>query len=98
MVAWFYYKMLVPRQNLFIRSVVLAGNVRVFEIGPVVDEGTDLHLRSELRHSADMVTMKMSYKDVVDMVQSGGFCGSNNPIGIAALEAGPAGIDQERLT
>ena len=69
------------------------GFVAGFAIRAVIDEGSDGDAVDQLRDAAGVIDVVVGEQDVVDAGEAGLFCGGDDAVGIAAIIAGPAGID-----
>src|SRR5579862_42829 len=83
---------------LFVSRIVGAGHFGVLQIGPVIDEGSDLDTSDQLRNATNVVAMIVRDQDIVDLLDAGVVGGRHNAIRIAAFIIRPARIDQERLS
>jgi len=66
-----------------------------FAIFSVIDESADGNAFGELRNAADVVVVIMSDQDKVDFVDTGVVSGGDDALGVAAVVAGPAGVDEQ---
>ncbi len=82
--------------GLDVGGVVVTGNVGVFAVLAVIEELADLDALDEIRHSADVIDMEVGDEHLVDFGDAGVFHCGLNALGIAAVVAGPAGIDEQR--
>ena len=60
----------------------------------MIDEGADGQLAGELRHAAHVVLVEVRDQQVIDCLHAGVLGGRGDAVGVAAVVAGPAGIDQ----
>jgi hypothetical protein len=90
----FDHNMRVARDSLLIRSVIGASDFGVFEIGAVIDEGSDLDAIHQLRNAANVVAMIVGDQNVIELLEPGLVRRSNNAVGVPAFISGPAGIDE----
>ena len=58
-IAGFHNQVLVPSQDLLVRSVVLFRVIGVLKIPSVINKCSDFKALGELRHAADVITMKV---------------------------------------
>src|ERR1700739_38786 len=77
---------------------VVARDVGVFAVDAVIEELADLDMLNEIRHAAYMIGVEVGDEHLVDHRTAGVFHCRLNALGIAAIVAGPAGIDQQRVT
>jgi hypothetical protein len=64
----------------------------------VVNESTDLYVFDEIRYAAYVIGVVMRDQDVVDLRDARIFHCCLDAIDVAAIVAGPAGIDEQRST
>jgi len=72
--------------------------VRGFAVFAVIDEGSYRNARHELRHTSHMVGVKMGDQHVINLADPGQLSRSDDAIGVAAIVAGPARINEQRIT
>ena len=63
----------------------------------VIDEGANRHARRQRRDAADVIGVVVRHDEVVDPRQPGLLHRRRDAIGVAAVEAGVARVDQQRL-
>ncbi len=73
------------------------GGLAGFDRGAVIDERLHRHARDELGHAAHVVPVIVRHDEVVDLRQARALDRGRNAIGVAAVEAGPSGVDEHRL-
>jgi len=79
-----------------IGGVVVAGNVGVFAVGAMIEELADLDALDEFGRAADVIHVKVRDQQVVDAGDAGIAHGGLDAGGVAAIVAGPSGVDQQR--
>ena len=65
---------------------------------PVIDERADRNTGCERRNAADVIAVVMRDDQVIDPHDARLCSRRSNPIGVTTVEAGPAGIDEHRLS
>ena len=65
--------------------------------GPVVDEVADRQPLGELQRAAHVVAVEVGHDQVVDPRHPGIGRRRRDAVGVAAIEAGPAGVDEHRF-
>ena len=55
------------RNGFLVGRVVFTRHIGIFKILPVIHERADLHAACELRHAADMITVKVGNQHVVEL-------------------------------
>src|SRR5262245_26283077 len=63
----------------------------------MIDKGLYRDLLNQLRHSTHVVAVEMRDYQVIDLLDTGRLRSCTDPLGITAIEPGPAGIDKHRL-
>jgi hypothetical protein len=63
----------------------------------MINEGANGKSLRELRDAPNMVPMKMSDENVIDLAKTGGFRGRDDTLGVAAVEPWPARVHEHRL-
>ena len=81
--------------GLEIGGIVVARDVGVFAVGTVVEELADLDALDEFRHAANVIGMVVGDEHMIDVRDAGVFHCRLDAIGVAAVVAGPAGIDEQ---
>ena len=71
--------------------------VGLFAVDAVVDEGADGDAGEQLGDAADVVLVEVGDEDVVDAGEAGAVSGGDDAVGVAAVIAGPAGVDEQRV-
>ena len=62
----------------------------------MIEEFADGNALDQLGHAADVVGVEVGDEDVIDPGNAGVVHGGLNAVGIAAIVARPAGVDEER--
>lgn len=70
----------------------VGGELAVFT---VVDEFADLDVLNEVGHAADVIDVEVRDENVIDLCDAGVLHGGFNADSIAAVVAGPAGVDEQ---
>ena len=78
----------------FVVCVVGLGLIGFFEVGTMVDEGSDLHSIGKLRDSAYVIGVVVRNDDIVDLPQSSQLHRGFDAARISALKTRPACIDE----
>ena len=73
------------------------GRLSGLDARPVIDEVADGQLLGELRDSADVVGVEVRDHQVIDALDARLLRCRGDPLGVAAVETAPAGVDQQRL-
>ena len=95
--AWLDSHAGVSRDSLFVGCIIRARHLRILQIGPVINEGSDLDAIHQLRNSAYVVAMIVRDEHVVDLLEAGLVSGGENAIGVPTFVAWPARVDEQRL-
>src|SRR2546430_15717710 len=86
-------------QHLLVSLPVLHGwSVHGFAVFAVIDECSYRDSGHELRYASHMVVVKMCDQHVINLADPGQFDCRNDAIGIAAIVARPARINEQRLS
>jgi len=76
----------------------VAGDVRVFAVGAVIEEFADRDAGSDkVGDAADVIDVEVGDEDVVETGDAGVAHGGLDALGIAGIGCGPAGVDEERI-
>ena len=86
----------VCADGLDVGREVVARDVGVFAVHAVIEKFADLDVLDEIRHAAHVIGMEVGDEHMVDLRDAGVFHRRLNALGVAAIVAGPAGIDQQR--
>ncbi len=68
-----------------------------FAIFAVVDKGVYRNAGDQLRETADVIVVIVGDEHVVDPGEAGSFSDGDDAIGVAAVVAGPTGVDEQGL-
>ena len=82
--------------GLEVRGVIVTRDVGVFAVFAVVEELADLDALHEIRHAAHVVRMEVRDEHLVELGNAGIVHGGHDAVGIAAVVARPACIDEQR--
>ena len=82
--------------GLDVSCEVVARDVGVFAVHAVIEKFANLDALHEIRHAAYVVGMKVGDEHLVELRDACIFHRLLNALGVAAVVAGPAGIDQHR--
>ncbi len=82
--------------GLDVGCVVVARDVGVLAVHAVIEKLADLDALDEIRHAAHVIGMEVGDEHLVDLRDARIFHRRLDALGVAAIVAGPAGIDQQR--
>jgi hypothetical protein len=86
---------LLAFDGLEVGGVVVAGNVGVFAVLSVVEELADRDAGHQIGHAADVIHVEVGDEQVIDACDAGVLHGCLDAVGVAAIVAGPAGVDEQ---
>ncbi len=85
----------MPRDGLQVDCVVVARVVCVFAVLAVVQKLAHFDTRHQLGHAAHVIVVIVRDQHMVDALDAGIAHGRKNALGVAAVVAGPTGINQQ---
>src|SRR5258708_6918517 len=95
-VAWLRDDMLrvLFSKELFVGCVVLSGDITVFLIATMIDEGSNGHAARQLRDAANVIAMIVRDQQIIDPLSARELCGRDDALGIAAILIRPSCVHQ----